>query len=189
MRQKKQAPCMGLTFFWISSPAGHGGGGRGLVLRPGSRGLYDSRDRDGRRNRVMRARLSRSVAFADLAHWHPHGSNLEKDFDKLVNDNKKYNSNINEAKQEVIELQGALTNHQKLISESSAQGLTNATATEDMDKLVKSTEKDLKKAEKSQSDYEKKIQENQNDQKDKTSEIEAQKKKVAEVQTKLDNIK
>ncbi len=115
---------------------------------------------------------------------------LEKDQDKLMNKNKKYNEKIDDAQQERTELRGSANYQEQLLKDSkNDRTISDGTTNDDLKKELKANKKDLKKAKRAEAKFEKKAKKNMKSQRDKANEIEKQNIKIEEVKIKLENIK
>ncbi len=118
---------------------------------------------------------------------------LEYDLTKMQRKNKSYTRKVDEARKD----QGALSDEvdqQEKMKENGeiidlGKGDNRLTAQEELEKQMKSTEKELRKARNSQSKFERRISKNEREQRNKEDEITKQKNKVEEVKTKLQNIR
>jgi hypothetical protein len=120
---------------------------------------------------------------------------LENKLSRLQKQNRNFNNKISDAqrdemdlKNEALQNEELLKNQQNIIQVDSTD-LNTGKAREQMEKQVRDNQKDITKSQKSQNRYSRKAYSNQKDQKEKINQIEQQRQKVAEVQTKLDNIR
>ena len=116
---------------------------------------------------------------------------LEKDMNKLLRKNKSYGNKIEDALREKGELYGEAEYQQLLLGNVTGNplGVIGETNRADVEKQLKSTKKDIKKAEKAEKRYKRRAGKNEKAQRDKISEINHQRAKIAEVRTKLNNIR
>ena len=119
---------------------------------------------------------------------------LEYDLTKMQRKNKSYTRKVDEARKD----QGALSDEVEQQERMKENGETiylgesgddKRTPQEELDKQIKSTEKELRKARNSQSKFERRISKNEREQRNKEDEITKQKNRVEEVKTKLQNIR
>lgn len=115
---------------------------------------------------------------------------LERDLNQLIRKNKSFDrkkedvERDKETLQEEARYQKEILNSERVVL-SENPGSERETAREEL----KDTEKEIKKARRASSRFDRKTRKNVQDQKSKVREIEKQRIKVEEVQTKLDNIR
>ena len=116
---------------------------------------------------------------------------LENDMKKLLKKNKSYGNKIEDVQLE----KGALydeAGYQRLLlgnTQSNQLGVIGETPRADVENKLKSTEKEIKKAEKAEKKYKRRVGKNEKAQRDKATEINRQSTKIADIRTKLNNIR
>ncbi len=116
---------------------------------------------------------------------------LEKSLKRLKRKNKSYDESISDVKQDKASLNMDAKYQNDLLNNDGKNqlGVIGDISKEDLSKQLKSTKKELKKSEKAEKRLNKKVKKNIKEQQEIAQEIETQKAKVEEVQTKLNNIR
>jgi len=119
---------------------------------------------------------------------------LQNSLIRLQRNNRNYNDKISDAQKDEKDLKNeALQNEELLRSQQNMitlgnTGTNGGNPTEQLEKQVKETRKDMERNQKDQYKFSRKVSKNEREQRDKISAIERQKMKVEEVRKKLSSI-
>ncbi len=120
---------------------------------------------------------------------------LENNLTKLQRQNNSYSDKVEDAEQNEKELRVEAKETQMILKDSlqviqlETAETDKKTVHEQLQKEIRSKEKEINKTQKTQTKYSRKISKNEQDQKNRADEIGRQKQKVEEVKVKLDNIR